>query len=81
MITSYLLSMFWKEMPAFFFFFGIFMPVTVFLLLLIAYCWIKLLEVNEELAMEQDPRSALLNYHSQWQKARRSGQKESKRKN
>ncbi|XP_069707075.1 small leucine-rich protein 1 [Phaenicophaeus curvirostris] len=81
MSTNYLLSMFWKEMPTFFFFFGIFMPVTVFLLLLIAYCWIKLVEVNKELATEQDPREALLNYHNQWQKPRRSGQKQKKCKN
>lgn len=37
--------------------------------------------VNEELAMAEDPGEINLNYYSQWQKPRRSGKKENKRKN
>ncbi|XP_075353279.1 small leucine-rich protein 1 [Mycteria americana] len=81
MSMSYLLSVFVKELPGCILFAGIFMPVTLLLLLLIAYFRIKLLEVNEELAMAQDPRNILLNYHGQQQKPRRSGQKKNKCKN
>ncbi|XP_054675608.1 small leucine-rich protein 1 [Grus americana] len=81
MSMSYLLSVFVKELPGFILFAGIFMPVTLLLLLLIAYFRIKLLEVNEELAMAQDPRKVLLNYHGPGQKPRRPGQKENKCKN
>lgn len=41
---SYLLSVFVKELPGSILFAGIFMPVTLLLLLLIAYFRIKLLE-------------------------------------
>ncbi|XP_076189729.1 small leucine-rich protein 1 [Aptenodytes patagonicus] len=75
MSMSYLLSVFVKELPGCILFAGIFMPVTLLLLLLIAYFRIKLLEVNEELAMAEDPRKVLLNYHGQWQKPRRYGKK------
>ncbi|XP_068252289.1 small leucine-rich protein 1 [Nyctibius grandis] len=81
MSMSYLLSVFLKELPGYVLFAGIFMPVTLLLLLLIAYFRIELLEVNEELAMAQDPRKVLLNYHGQQQKPRRPGQKEKKCKN
>ncbi|XP_075004196.1 small leucine-rich protein 1 [Calonectris borealis] len=81
MSMSYVLSVFVKELPGCILFAGIFMPVTLLLLLLIAYLRIKLLEVNEELAMAQDPRKVVLDYHGQWQKPRRSGQKENKYKN
>ncbi|XP_074780078.1 small leucine-rich protein 1 [Athene noctua] len=81
MSVSYILSVFVKELPGYVLFAGIFMPVTLLLLLLIAYLRIKLLEVNEELAMAEDPRNVLLNYYSQQKKPRRSGQKERKCKN
>ncbi|CAM9896395.1 unnamed protein product [Bubo scandiacus] len=81
MSISYILSVFVKELPVYVLFAGIFMPVTLLLLLLIAYFRIKLLEVNEELAMAEDPRKVLLNYYGQRQKPRRSGQKERKCKN
>ncbi|XP_075604207.1 small leucine-rich protein 1 [Balearica regulorum gibbericeps] len=81
MSMSYLLSVFVKELPGFILFAGIFVPVTLLLLLLIAYFRIKLIEVNEELAMARDPRKVLLNYHGQGQKPRRPGQKENKCKN
>ncbi|XP_009693896.1 PREDICTED: small leucine-rich protein 1 [Cariama cristata] len=78
---SYVLSVFLKELPGYVLFGGIFMPVTLLLLLLIAYFRIKLLEVNEELAMAQDPGKVFLNAHGQWQKPGRSGQKRNKCKN
>ncbi|XP_064303367.1 small leucine-rich protein 1 [Phalacrocorax carbo] len=78
MSVSYLLSVFVKELPGCILFAGIFMPM-VLLLLLIAYFRIKLLEVNEELAMAQDPGKVLLNYYGQQQKPRRSRQKENSR--
>ncbi|XP_009871600.1 PREDICTED: small leucine-rich protein 1 [Apaloderma vittatum] len=61
-----------RELPGYVLFAGIFLPVTLLLLLLIAYFMIKLSEVNEELAMAEDARSALPNHHGQWQKPRRS---------
>ncbi|XP_032537242.1 small leucine-rich protein 1 [Chiroxiphia lanceolata] len=81
MSVSYIFSVFLRELPGYVLFAGIFMPVTLLLLLLIAYFRIKLREVDEELAMEQDPRNALLNHRGQWKKPRRSGQKENKYKN
>lgn len=44
MSASYVLSVFVKELPGYVLFAGIFMPVTLLLLLLIAYFRIKLLE-------------------------------------
>ncbi|KAK2518012.1 Smlr1 [Columba livia] len=72
---------FMNELPGFVLFAWIFMPVTLLLLLLIAYFRIKLSEVNEELAMAEDTEEVILNYYSQWQKPRRSGKKENKYKN
>nr|XP_040137990.1 small leucine-rich protein 1 [Ictidomys tridecemlineatus] len=43
------LSAFLRELPGWFLFFGVFLPVVLLLLLLIAYFRIKLIEVNEEL--------------------------------
>nr|XP_034492726.1 small leucine-rich protein 1 [Marmota flaviventris] len=43
------LSAFLRELPSWFLFFGVFLPVVLLLLLLIAYFRIKLIEVNEEL--------------------------------
>ncbi|KAJ7407904.1 small leucine-rich protein 1 [Willisornis vidua] len=57
------------------------MPVTLLLLLLIAYFRIKLREVDEEPDMAQDTQSALQYHRAQWKKPRRSGQKENKYKN
>nr|XP_025977036.1 small leucine-rich protein 1 [Dromaius novaehollandiae] len=78
---GYLLSVFVKELPGCILFAGIFAPVTLLLLLLIAYFRIKLLEVNKELAMAHDARNALLDYRVQCQKPRRSGKTEIKYKN
>lgn len=44
MSASYILSVFLKELPGYVLFAGIFMPVTLFLLVLIAYFRIRLLE-------------------------------------
>uniref|UniRef100_A0A8D0FMD7 Uncharacterized protein n=1 Tax=Strix occidentalis caurina TaxID=311401 RepID=A0A8D0FMD7_STROC len=44
MSISYILSVFVKELPGYVLFAGVFMPVTLLLLLLIAYFRIKLLE-------------------------------------
>ncbi|XP_069343795.1 small leucine-rich protein 1 [Eulemur rufifrons] len=52
--TSSVLSAFLGELPGWFLFFGIFLPVTLLLLLLIAYFRIKLIEVNEELSQTSD---------------------------
>ncbi|XP_075563825.1 small leucine-rich protein 1 [Pelecanus crispus] len=73
MSLSYLLSVFVRELPGCILFGGIFMPVTLLLLLLIVYFRIKLLEVNEELAMAQDPRKGLLNYHGQCSQVNSAG--------
>uniref|UniRef100_A0A2K6SXD8 Small leucine rich protein 1 n=2 Tax=Saimiri boliviensis boliviensis TaxID=39432 RepID=A0A2K6SXD8_SAIBB len=47
---SSVLSAFLRELPGWFLFSGVFLPVTLLLLLLIAYFRIKLIEVNEELS-------------------------------
>ncbi|KAG8510833.1 Small leucine-rich protein 1, partial [Galemys pyrenaicus] len=47
---SQALSEFMRELPSWFLFSGVFLPVTMLLLLLIAYFRIKLIEVNEELS-------------------------------
>ncbi|XP_050805951.1 small leucine-rich protein 1 [Gopherus flavomarginatus] len=65
-----MLSAFAKELPAWIIFTGIFLPVVLLLLLLIAYFRIKLIEVNEELAMIDDPTNAMLNCHIRYQKLR-----------
>ncbi|KAI2543807.1 SMLR1 isoform 1 [Pan troglodytes] len=51
---SSVLSAFMRELPGWFLFFGVFLPVTLLLLLLIAYFRIKLIEVNEELSQNCD---------------------------
>ncbi|XP_062344961.1 small leucine-rich protein 1 [Cinclus cinclus] len=81
MSVGYILSVFVRELPGYVLFAGIFMPVTLLLLLLIAYFRIKLREVEEEMAMAQDSWNAFLNHRGQWKKPRRSGQKENRYKN
>ncbi|XP_006885091.1 PREDICTED: small leucine-rich protein 1 [Elephantulus edwardii] len=46
-----ILSAFLTELPGWLLFSGVFLPVALLLLLLIAYFRIKLSEVNEELAL------------------------------
>nr|KAF6363668.1 small leucine rich protein 1 [Pipistrellus kuhlii] len=46
---SPVLRAFLRELPGWFLVFGIFLPVALLLLLLIAYFRVKLMEVNEEL--------------------------------
>ncbi|XP_039914072.2 small leucine-rich protein 1 [Hirundo rustica] len=81
MSVGYVLSVFVRELPGYVLFAGIFMPVTLLLLLLIAYFRIKLREVEEEIVMAQDSRNAFLNHRGQRKKRRRSGQKENRHKN
>ncbi|XP_014798100.1 PREDICTED: small leucine-rich protein 1 [Calidris pugnax] len=77
MSASYIFSEFMRELPGYVLFGGIFMPVTLLLLLLIAHFRIQLSEVNEELAAARDPAKAFPNY----QRPRRLGAKEKKCKN
>ncbi|XP_066036576.1 small leucine-rich protein 1 [Chamaea fasciata] len=81
MSVGYVLSVFVRELPGYVLFAGIFMPVTLLLLLLIAYFRIKLKEVEEEMVTAQDSRNVFLNHRGQWKKPRRSGQKENRYKN
>ncbi|XP_066170435.1 small leucine-rich protein 1 [Sylvia atricapilla] len=81
MSVGYVLSVFVRELPGYVLFAGIFMPVALLLLLLIAYFRIKLKEVEEEMVMTQDSKNAFLNHRGQWKKPRRSGQKENRSKN
>ncbi|XP_057877075.1 small leucine-rich protein 1 [Melospiza melodia melodia] len=81
MSVGYILSVFVRELPGPVLFAGIFMPVTLLLLLLIVYFRIKLREVEEEIAMAQDSRNAFTNHRGQWKKPRRSREKENRYKN
>ncbi|KAJ1058618.1 hypothetical protein AB1E18_007321 [Capra hircus] len=56
---SPVLSELLRELPGWFLFSGIFLPVTLLLLLLIAYFRIKLMEVNEELSQTPDHQHSL----------------------
>ncbi|XP_005043614.1 PREDICTED: small leucine-rich protein 1 isoform X2 [Ficedula albicollis] len=80
MSVGYVLSVFVRELPGYVLFAGIFMPVTLLLLLLIAYFRIKLRE-EDEMAVVQDSSNAFLNHRSQWKRPRRYGQKENRYKN
>lgn len=51
MAMSPVLSAFMRELPSWFLLCGVFLPVTLLLLLLIAYFRIKLMEVKEELSL------------------------------
>ncbi|KYO19003.1 small leucine-rich protein 1 [Alligator mississippiensis] len=73
------LFIFVKELPGWVLFTGIFLPVTLLLLLLIAYFRIKLLEVNEELATACSPPDAALDYYTQYRKLRRRFKQERSR--
>ncbi|KAF7253948.1 Small leucine-rich protein 1, partial [Varanus komodoensis] len=69
------LTIFVRELPGWFLFAGIFLPVTFLLLLLIAYFRIKLKEVNKELAPANNPANAVLRYYSKYNKLRNSKRK------
>ncbi|KAM8790343.1 small leucine-rich protein 1 [Rhynchonycteris naso] len=51
---SPVLSAFVRELPGWFLLSGVFLPVSLLLLLLIAYFRIKLMEVTEELSQTSD---------------------------
>nr|KAF6342103.1 small leucine rich protein 1 [Myotis myotis] len=53
---SPVLPAFLRELPGWFLLFGVFLPVALLLLLLIAYFRIKLMEVNGELSQTPDHR-------------------------
>uniref|UniRef100_A0A8C0V354 Uncharacterized protein n=1 Tax=Cyanistes caeruleus TaxID=156563 RepID=A0A8C0V354_CYACU len=57
MTVGYVLSVFVRELPGYVLFAGIFMPVTLLLLLLIAYFRIKLREVCLRMRKSEMPRS------------------------
>ncbi|XP_029450422.1 small leucine-rich protein 1 [Rhinatrema bivittatum] len=72
MTMGYTLSTFLRELPGWFLFGGVFLPVTLLLLLILAYLRIKLIEVDEELAQACDRRDAILDYYFPYQRLRRS---------
>ncbi|KAJ1153502.1 hypothetical protein NDU88_006261 [Pleurodeles waltl] len=57
---GYILNVFVRELPGWFLFGGIFLPVTLLLLLLIAYFRIKLIEADAELAHIYDTRDEVM---------------------
>ncbi|XP_038597557.1 small leucine-rich protein 1 [Tachyglossus aculeatus] len=59
------LSEFVRELPGWFLFSGIFLPVLALLLLSLAYLRIKLIEADEELAHAPSPLNAIRDYHNQ----------------
>uniref|UniRef100_A0A2K5EXA3 Small leucine rich protein 1 n=1 Tax=Aotus nancymaae TaxID=37293 RepID=A0A2K5EXA3_AOTNA len=61
-------SAFLRELPGWFLFSGVFLPVTLLLLLLIAYFRIKLIEVNEELSQTCDRQHNLKDGSSLYQR-------------
>ncbi|XP_075453419.1 small leucine-rich protein 1 [Ascaphus truei] len=69
---GHIISVFVRELPAMYLFGGIFLPVTLLLLGLIAYFRIKLAEVDEELARARDPREALQDYYLQYKRLKAS---------
>ncbi|XP_056674741.1 small leucine-rich protein 1 [Monodelphis domestica] len=57
-----------SELPGWFLFFRIFLPVAVLLLLLIAYFRIKLIEFNAEMAQASDPQGIKQDDYLQYQR-------------
>nr|XP_023652802.1 small leucine-rich protein 1 [Paramormyrops kingsleyae] len=55
-------AMFLKEVPGWFLLLGIFLPVALLLLLIIAHLRWKLAEVDAELAEVHDPRDTALRF-------------------
>ncbi|KAM9316672.1 small leucine-rich protein 1 [Gastrophryne carolinensis] len=76
---GHIISLFVRELPALYIFAGIFLPVTLLLLGLIAYLRIKLEEVNEELAQTRDPREALQDYYLQYRRLKATERQNSKK--
>ncbi|CAI9173511.1 unnamed protein product [Rangifer tarandus platyrhynchus] len=69
---SPVLSELLRELPGWFLFSGIFLPVTLLLLLLIAYFRIKLMEANEELSQTPDHQHSLSASSSPCQRKKRT---------
>ncbi|KAJ6660070.1 hypothetical protein lerEdw1_017996 [Lerista edwardsae] len=68
---GHILTVFVRELPGWFLFAGIFLPVTLLLLLLIAYFRIKLIEVNKELSLAHDPTDTVIHYYSKGNKIKK----------
>ncbi|KAM5285279.1 small leucine-rich protein 1 isoform 1-T4 [Hipposideros larvatus] len=68
---SPVLSAFVRELPSWFLFCGVFLPVTSLLLLLIAYFRIKLMEVEEELSQTPGRQHNRKNNSSVYQRMKR----------
>ncbi|KAK9411578.1 hypothetical protein NXF25_002753, partial [Crotalus adamanteus] len=73
---GYPLAVFLSKVPGWFLFIGIFLPVTLLLLLLIAYLRIKLKEVNKQLSLANNPTDVVLQYHAKCSKLRNSNRKQ-----
>ncbi|XP_063297232.1 small leucine-rich protein 1 [Pelobates fuscus] len=77
---GHIISVFVRELPAWYIFGGIFLPVAILLLGIMRYLWIQLEEVNEQLAHTRDPKEALQDYYllykqlktSKWQHSRKT---------
>uniref|UniRef100_A0ABM5GMJ3 Small leucine-rich protein 1 n=1 Tax=Pogona vitticeps TaxID=103695 RepID=A0ABM5GMJ3_9SAUR len=72
---GYSLTVFVRELPGWFIFSGVFLPVTLLLLLLIAYFRMKLKEVNKELSLANNPTEAILEYYAKCEKLKTSKRK------
>ncbi|ETE63034.1 hypothetical protein L345_11206, partial [Ophiophagus hannah] len=73
---GYTLGVFLSKVPGWFLFTGIFLPVTLLLLLLIAYLRIKLKEVNKQLSLANNPTDVVLQYYAKCNKLRNSKRKQ-----
>ncbi|KAL8186514.1 UNVERIFIED_CONTAM: Small leucine-rich protein 1 [Gekko kuhli] len=69
---GYILTVFVTTLPGWFLFMGIFLPVALLLLLLLAYLRIKLTEVNKELALAGNPAAVVIDYYTQCKRFRNS---------
>uniref|UniRef100_A0A670YZ01 Small leucine rich protein 1 n=1 Tax=Pseudonaja textilis TaxID=8673 RepID=A0A670YZ01_PSETE len=68
--------LFLSKVPGWFLFTGIFLPVTLLLLLLIVYLRIKLKEVNKQLSLANNPTDVVLQYYAKCNKLRNSKRKQ-----
>ncbi|XP_077209177.1 small leucine-rich protein 1 [Paroedura picta] len=67
---GYILAVFVNILPGWFLLMGIFLPVSLLLLLLLAYLRIKLREVNKELAQACNPADVVIDYYTQCKRFR-----------
>ncbi|XP_053565101.1 small leucine-rich protein 1 [Bombina bombina] len=76
---GHVISAFVTELPAWYLFGGIFLPVTLLLLGFMTYFWIKLKEVNEELTRAHDPRETLQDYYRHYRQLKAAEKKRLRR--